>query len=158
MESESEVTKASSALSLFRERNFLWLWLAYVISNLGDAALAVALSVTVYNGNNSKTALGLSMMFGTLPVVLFGLAGGVFADRWNRRRTMITADLGRALAVLLLLGIPNAHFKALFDAHDMGWSTRLPSLWPRFLASFPHLGRASCLSLCRARGCFRPTG
>lgn len=120
MVSASEVKKESASLSLFRNRNFLWLWLAYVISNLGDAALAVALSVTVYNGTNSKTALGLSMVFGTLPVVLFGLIGGVFADRWNRRRTMIVADLGRALAVLLLLGIPNAHFKALFNAHDMG--------------------------------------
>lgn len=119
MVSASEVKKEPASLSLFRNRNFLWLWLAYVISNLGDAALAVALSVTVYNGTDSKTALGLSMVFGTLPFVLFGLAGGVFADRWNRRRTMIVADLGRFVAVLLLLGIPDAHFKALFSAHDM---------------------------------------
>ena len=118
MVSESEVIKESSILSLFRERNFLWLWLAYVISNLGDRALAIALSVTIYDATNSKTALGLSLIFGTLPVLLFGLAGGVFADRWNRRRTMITADVGRALAVLLLLYIPSAHFKARFDAHD----------------------------------------
>ena len=118
MVSESEVIKESSILSLFRERNFLWLWLAYVISNLGDRALAIALSVTIYDATNSKTALGLSLIFGTLPVLLFGLAGGVFADRWNRRRTMITADVGRALAVLLLLYIPSAHFKAHFDAHD----------------------------------------
>ena len=61
------------------------------------------------------------MVFGTLPVVLFGLVGGVFADRWNRRRTMIVADLGRALAVLLLLGIPSAHHsRRIFNAHDMG--------------------------------------
>jgi len=126
MASESEVTKASSSLSLFRERNFLWLWLAYVISNLGDTALALALSVTVYNATNNKTVLALSMVFGTLPVLLFGLAGGVFADRLNRRRTMIVTDLGRALAVLLLLGIPSAHFifsahsKTPFNAHDTG--------------------------------------
>jgi MFS family permease len=119
MVSVSEVQKEPSSLSLFRERNFLRLWLAYVISNLGDAALAVALSITVYNGTNNKTTLGLSVVFGTLPVVLFGLVGGVFADRWNRRRTMIVADLGRALAVLLLLGIPDAHFKARFDARDI---------------------------------------
>ena len=126
MVSASEVIKEPSSLSLFRERNFLWLWLAHVISNLGDTALAIALSVTVYNATNSKTLLGLSMVFGTLPVLLFGLVGGVFADRLNRRRTMIVADLGRALAVLLLLGIPSAHFiqashfKTLFNAHDMG--------------------------------------
>lgn len=120
MVSENEAIKVPSSLSLFRERNFLWLWLAYVISNLGDAALAVALSITVYNGTNSKSALGFSMVFGTLPVLLFGLVGGVLADRWNRRQTMIIADLGRALSVLLLLGIPSAHFQAHFDAHDTG--------------------------------------
>lgn len=125
MVSESEATKKTSARSLFRDRNFLWLWLAYVISNLGDTALSIALPVTVYNATNSKTALGFSLIFGTLPVLLFGLAGGVFADRWNRRRTMITADIGRAFAVLLLLLIPSAHFHvpgtpftALFTAHD----------------------------------------
>lgn len=125
MVSESEATKESSSLSLFRDRNFLWLWLAYVISNLGDTALGIALPVTVYNATNSKTAVGFSLIFGTLPVLVFGLAGGVFADRWNRRRTMIAADIGRALAVLLLLLIPSTHFnlpgthyRTLFTTHD----------------------------------------
>lgn len=120
MASENEVTKEASRLGLFRDRNFLWLWLSYVISNLGDSALALALSVTVYNATNDKTVLGLAMVFGMLPVLLFGLAGGVFADRWNRRRTMITADLGRALSVLLLLWIPSAHFQSHLNAQDRG--------------------------------------
>ena len=120
MESESKVAKELSRLTLFRDRNFLWLWLAYVISNLGDTALAVALSITVYNATNSKTVLALAVVFGALPVLLFGLVGGVFADRWNRRRTMIAADLGRAFAVLLLLCIPAAHFQGHFGARDRG--------------------------------------
>lgn len=128
MVSVSEVTEEASALSLFRNRNFLWLWLAYVVSNLGDTALSIALPVTVYNATNSKAVLGFSIIFGTLPVLLFGLAGGVFADRWNRRRTMVTADIGRALSVLLLLLIPSTHFvlsalqgadaRTLFTAND----------------------------------------
>ncbi len=120
MASENEVVKEPSRLLLFRDRNFLWLWLAYVISNLGDTALAVALSITVYNGTNDKAVSGLTVVFGALPVLLFGLVGGVFADRWNRRRTMIAADLGRAVTVLLLLSIPNAHFHGHFSAHDRG--------------------------------------
>jgi len=117
MVSENEVKKEASSLSLFRDRNFLRLWFAYVISNLGDAALLIALPTTVYNATDSKTALGLSAVAGTLPVLLFGLVGGVLADRWNRRRTMIFADLGRALAVLLLLGLPDARH---FGARDIG--------------------------------------
>ena len=118
MVSENEVAKESSRLSLFRDRNFLRLWLAYVISNLGDATLLFALSVTVYNATDNKTVLGLSVVFGAAPVLLFGLVGGVFADRCNRRRTMIAADIGRAFAVLLLLCIPSAHF--LPGAHSHG--------------------------------------
>lgn len=106
-----------SRLALFHDRNFLWLWLAYIISNLGDQALAVAIPIIVYNATGSKTAVGFSVISGTVPVLLFGLAGGVFADRWNRRRTMIVADVGRALAVLLLLGLSGSTH---FGTRDLG--------------------------------------
>lgn len=106
-----------SRFALFHDRNFLWLWLAYIISNLGDLALYVAIPVIVYNATGSKTAVGFSVISGTVPVLLFGLAGGVFADRWNRRRTMIVADIGRALAVLLLLGVSGSN---RFGARDLG--------------------------------------
>lgn len=97
--------------SLFRDRNFRLLWLAQVISSLGDWALLIVLPVTIYNATGSKPALGIAMIAGTLPVLLFGLLGGVYADRWNRRRTMIVADIGRAVAILLLLNVSNAsHF------------------------------------------------
>lgn len=101
---------------LFRDRNFLLLWLAQVISSLGDWALLVVIPVTVYNATGSKTALGLSMISGTLPFVLFGLIGGVYADRWNRRRTMVVADVGRALAILLLVKVSSARH---FDSQDL---------------------------------------
>ena len=97
--------QAPARTALLRDRNFLLLWLAQVISSVGDLALAVALPVTVYNATGSKTVLGLTMLSGTVPVVLFGLLGGVYADRWDRRRTMIVTDIGRALAVMLLLGV-----------------------------------------------------
>lgn len=107
----------SPRFELFHDRNFFWLWLAYIISNLGDMALYVAIPVIVYNATGSKTALGFSVISGTIPVLLFGLAGGVFADRWNRRRTMIVTDVGRALAVLLLLGVTGSKH---FGARDLG--------------------------------------
>lgn len=106
-----------SRFALFRDRNFLWLWLAYIISNLGDLALYVAIPIIVYKATGSKTAVGFSVISGTVPVLLFGLAGGVFADRWNRRRTMIVADVGRALAVLLLLGVSGSNH---FTGRDLG--------------------------------------
>jgi MFS family permease len=35
-------------------------------------------------------------------MLLFGLLGGVYADRWNRRATMIVVDVLRAIAVGIL--------------------------------------------------------
>ena len=109
-------TTTSPPASLFRNPSFLRLWLAQIISSLGDSALALAMPVIVYNATGSKTAVGLTVIFETTPVVLFGLLGGVFADRWNRRRTMITVDVGRACAVLMLLGISQVRH---FGAHEL---------------------------------------
>jgi predicted MFS family arabinose efflux permease len=51
----------------------------------------------------SALATGAMFIAQSLPTLLFGTLGGVFADRWDRRRTMILADLLRAALMLLLL-------------------------------------------------------
>ncbi len=102
---------ASPALALLRSRSLAQLWLAQMISLLGDWALYVVVPVTVYRATGSKSALGIAFVCGTLPALLFSLLGGVLADRWPQKRTMIVADLARGAALLLLLGVANArHF------------------------------------------------
>ena len=98
-----EKWRQSPALALFGSRSFGLLWLAQMISTMGDWALYVALPVVVYNATHSKSALGISFICGTLPALLFSLLGGVLADRWPQKRTMIAADLARTGAILLLL-------------------------------------------------------
>lgn len=99
--------KESPALALFGNRSFLLLWLAQMISAMGDWALYIVVPVTVYKATGSKSALGISFICGTLPTLLFALLGGVLADRWPQKRTMIAADLARTGAVLLLLLVSN---------------------------------------------------
>jgi len=41
----------------------------------------------------------------SLPAVALGSLTGVFVDRWDRRHTMIVADLARAVLILLLLTV-----------------------------------------------------
>lgn len=94
-----------SESSLFRNREFRLLWIAQVISSLGDWALRIAIPVLVYQATGSKAALALVSVASALPVMLLGLFAGVFVDRWNRRTTMIVSDLGRAAAVLALLAV-----------------------------------------------------
>ena len=96
---------------IFRDRNFVLLWLGQLISNLGDAALLIAVPVTIYDTTGSRGALSMWTIAAAVPTVLLGLFAGVFVDRWDRRRTMIASDLGRALAVLLMLTVhgPGRH-------------------------------------------------
>lgn len=51
---------------------------------------------------------GITVIVETLPHVLLSSLAGVFVDRWNRRWTMLTADLLRAIVLLLMLLVHNA--------------------------------------------------
>jgi len=97
-----------SFFEVLRNRHFLALWLGQVISNVGDYFYFLAVPITVNRLTGSTTAMALSMMSIFLPQLLFGLVAGVFVDRWNRKWTMIVADLLRGLVVLLCLTIRSA--------------------------------------------------
>lgn len=86
-----------------RQRNFLLLWLAGLISLTGNWMLTVALPVLVYNMTGSALAVGGMLLARTLPGILFGSIAGVFVDRWERRQTMVIVNLLLALSILPLL-------------------------------------------------------
>lgn len=90
-------------IAVLRQRNFSLLWFAGLISMIGDWMLRIALPVYVFELTNSTLATGLMFMAGTLPRLLFGSVAGVFVDRWDRRQTMIIANLLMALGLLPLL-------------------------------------------------------
>jgi MFS family permease len=94
------------------QRAFRLLFAAQSISSLGDRLVPVALAFAVLNLTGSVTSLGVVLAAQTIPLVLFVLAGGVWADRVPRRLVMVSSDLVRAAsqglcAALLLTG--NAH-------------------------------------------------
>ncbi len=92
-------------LAVLRQRNFALLWAGGLISMLGDWLLFIALPFYIYNLTGSALATGAMFIAETLPILLFGSIGGVFADRWDRKKTMIIADLLRAALLLLLLAV-----------------------------------------------------
>ncbi len=79
------------------------LWVAGLVSMLGDWILFIALPFYVYHTTGSALATGAMFMVQTLPSLLFGTVAGVYVDRWDRRRTMIFADVARAAALLTML-------------------------------------------------------
>jgi MFS family permease len=93
-----------------REREFRLLWLGQTTSVLGDALVPVALAFAVIRDlHGSRTDLGLVLGAQTLALVVFVLAGGVWADRLPRQLVMLTSDVVRGsvqatVAALLLTG------------------------------------------------------
>jgi MFS family permease len=113
-------------LQPLRNRDFALLVGGSVVSLLGDGFFYVALTWQVYTISNVPTALSLVGAAGTLPSVLFLLIGGTFADRHDRRRLMIGADLlrGGALATMAALSATGSielwHIAALMGVVGVG--------------------------------------
>jgi len=90
-------------LTVLRQRNFALLWFGQLISLTGDFVLLVALPFYTYQITGSALATGLMFLIQAPPSLFLGSLTGVFVDRWNRRWTMILADLSRAVILLPLL-------------------------------------------------------
>lgn len=91
------------------ERQFRRYFIGQTTSWLGDGLLPVAISFAVLDLTGSATDLGLVLAVRMVPIVVFLLVGGVWADRLPRQVVMIASDLVRGatqgiLAVLLLTG------------------------------------------------------
>lgn len=77
-------------------------WAASAISLVGDGLLLSAMPLLIAGlTTNASLISGLEVMRG-LPWLMFGLLGGVVADRFDRRRVMAVVDAGRCIAVGLL--------------------------------------------------------
>jgi len=92
----------AESLEPLRERPFRLLWLAAATSAVGDAMTPVALTFAVLDATDSAAALGLVFAAFTLSHSVFILAGGVWADRLERRVVMLSCDAVRGVALLLL--------------------------------------------------------
>jgi MFS family permease len=81
-------------------------WLARVSSLSGSLVTVIALPVLVYRLSGSALLTALVTMLEAAPYLLFGLFAGALADRWNRKRVMVTADLVNSL---LIASVPVAY-------------------------------------------------
>ncbi len=131
---------------LLRQPEFLKLWAAQSISQLGDQVTLLALPlVAVLTLDASAAQMGFLVAAELMPHLLFSLFAGVWIERVrSRRRLMIVADVGRAA---LLASIPLAaafdvlSFAQLYGVafgvgsfavmFDISWSTLFVSIVPR---------------------------
>ncbi len=72
------------------------------VSSFGDAITNTAMPLLVLALTGSGIAMGIVGVLSTLPDLVVGLPAGAYADRWDRRRMMLGADLGRAVLTALV--------------------------------------------------------
>ena len=85
-------------LGPLRGRSFRLLFAGRAVSSFGDRLVPVALTFAVLHLTHSLVDLGIVLAAQTVPLVLFVLIGGVWADRLPRQRVMLASDLIRFLA------------------------------------------------------------
>lgn len=121
-------------LGPFRHRPFALYWASGFVSNLGTWLQTVAASVFVYERTGSAFAVGILGFAGFAPALLFSVAGGVIADRYDRRRVIVISNaaslaVAAALAWLTLAGVATEVpvIVAAFAINTL-WSLSKPAL------------------------------
>ncbi|MBW3546923.1 MAG: MFS transporter [Actinobacteria bacterium] len=149
----------SPVVRLFGSDNFFRLWLAQVVSALGDwiGFFAIVAIATRIGGESSGVAIGVVMTARILPGFFLAPVAGVLLDRWNRKRVMVTCDIGRGLTLAVLpfvTTIPQLVLASfVLEVLTLMWSpakeAEVPNLVPE-----RHLATANSLSLVAAYGTF----
>jgi MFS family permease len=81
------------------------LWTSSGLSNLADGVFKIALPLLAIQFTQSPTLVAGLTVTATLPWLLFALTAGALADRLDRRKLMLWANLGRALLPAVLVGL-----------------------------------------------------
>ncbi|MGZ4163098.1 MAG: MFS transporter [Tumebacillaceae bacterium] len=89
-------------LETLKYRDFRWVWLGLLISNLGTWAQLYAEQWYVYNLHHSSLQVGLLVSVQALPNIVFYLIGGLFADRFDRKKLLFFTQGTMAFLTLVL--------------------------------------------------------
>lgn len=84
-------------------RDFRYLWTSGLISNLGSMITYVAIPFQIKELTNSYLAVGISGLVELVPLIVFGLYGGVLADAVDRKKMIWATEAAAAILSIILL-------------------------------------------------------
>ena len=120
-------------------RNYRLFFFGQLISQAGTWMQTVAQSFLVLGLTHSGTQLGLTTAVRFLPILLFGQAGGLFADRADKRRVLYVTQASAGLLA--------AAFAVLTSTHEMRlWTVYVLALALGFVNVFDNPARQSFIS------------
>ncbi len=93
-------------LPLYRNREFVLLQAGQFLSNVGTASTSIAYPLLTLALTHSAAKAGIVAAARSVPAALFLIPCGLAADRFDRRRLMIVADVARVGAIgVLAVGV-----------------------------------------------------
>jgi MFS family permease len=98
-ELELPATPPKRALQLLHRPDFRRLYLAVATSELGDSLHYIALMWFALEAGGPLGVIAVRLA-DSIPAIVFGLHGGLAADRWSRKRLMVSADLVRGVVLV----------------------------------------------------------
>ena len=90
------------ALDVFRNRNFLLLWLSQVFTQVGGNMVLFGLTIIVKDSTHSNAAVSLMFVTFLAPAVLLSAVAGVYVDRLDKRWVLVGTNVSRAFMLLAL--------------------------------------------------------
>jgi Transmembrane secretion effector len=99
----SSISLASYVTLLRGNRNFRRLWMAQIVSEIGDWFYTLSIYTLLLQLTGHASSVAMALVLQVLPQTFVGPAAGVVNDRIRRKHVMIAADLGRFVIVLAML-------------------------------------------------------
>jgi MFS family permease len=96
------VRRLFADLTPLRTRDFRRLWVAGIPTVIGGNLTIFAVPVQLYSLTQNSAYVGLAGIFALVPLIIFGLWGGAWADAMDRRVLLIITSCGLAVASVLL--------------------------------------------------------
>src|SRR5579863_8907359 len=139
----NSISFASYARLVGANANFRRLWLAQIVSEIGDWFYTLSIYTLLLQLTGRPSSVALALVLQVLPQTLIGPTAGVVNDRLRRKRVMITADLVRFVVVLAML---------LVRSRSTAWLIYPLLLAETTMAAFFEPARSSVIPNIAARG------
>lgn len=87
-------------IDVFKNKNFLKLWLSQVFSQTANHLFNFLLVVKVFDLTHSSLKVSILILCFTVPSILFSIYAGILADRFSQKKIMYTVNFLRAILAL----------------------------------------------------------
>lgn len=138
----------SRTFRALQHRDFRLMWLGACTSSVGTFVQQFAQSWLVYDLTKNPFYLGLDLFLGQLPIILFSLLGGVFADRLDRRKMLLGSQYVQMTSAFVLAALFFTHTVRIWEILSLSFIVGLGQSFggPAYSALLPTLVPAEDLT------------